>query len=445
MSGTALNELSACEVAGLVARREASCEEVARACLARIEARESVVRAWAFLDPDLVLRQARALDAGPVRGPLHGVPLGVKDVLDTFDMPTQMGSPIYRGHRPAADAACVALARASGALVLGKTVTCEFAGVTPGSTTHPLDPDYTPGGSSSGSAAAVADHMAALAFGTQTGGSMLRPASFCGVIGYKPSFGLVNRAGLKFAAESLDTIGIFARAVEDLDLTMRALTGRSPVRWLAPDAKLRIGLCRTNLWELAEPATREAVEDAAARLGRNGAEVRDVTLPEFFSDLQKCREVINDFERARAMAHEWNHHAEQISEGLARSIRNGSSMPQERFTEALTSVARCRAALGEVFDGLDVLLAPTVPGEAPRGLGWTGDHRFQSIWTLLHVPSLTLPTHAGPHGMPVGIQLVAPAHADAHLLACARLVFDRLGRAPTRKPAQPAPRTSVPA
>jgi amidase len=201
-----------------------SCEDVARDCLARIAEREPVVHAWAFLDPELVIEQARALDAAPVRGPLHGVPLGIKDIMDTFDMPTQMGSPIYAGHRPLADAACVALARAAGALIVGKTVTAEFAGIAPGPTTNPHNSAHTPGGSSSGSAAAVADGMIPVALGTQTGGSVHRPASYCGIVGFKPTRSTVNRAGVKPAAEFFDTVGILARDLDDVELFFSVLT-----------------------------------------------------------------------------------------------------------------------------------------------------------------------------------------------------------------------------
>jgi Asp-tRNA(Asn)/Glu-tRNA(Gln) amidotransferase A subunit family amidase len=436
MTGGPLNELSAAQTAALIAQGAVTSEAVVQACLERIAAREPVVQAWSFLDPELALRQARALDRSPVRGPLHGVPIGVKDIIDTSDMPTEMGSPIYRGHRPKADAACVALLRAAGAVILGKTVTCEFAGVTPGKTTNPHDPAFSPGGSSSGSAAAVADNMVPLAFGTQTGGSMQRPSSFCGLVGYKPSFGLINRAGVKPAAESLDVVGVMARTVEDIELAARALTNSAPPAWLPPGAPLRIGLCRTYLWDTAQPETQTAVEDAAARLARSGAELRAVALPDFFAGLAEAREVINDYERARGMAYEWEQHRAEISEGLAKSIRNGLAMPAQRFIDAVEFVRRCQAAVPEIFHDVDVLLAPTVAGEAPRGLGWTGDHRFQSLWTLLRVPTVTLPTHAGPHGLPVGIQLVAPTYRDGALLAAARLVFDRLGRGPTIRSGQ---------
>jgi Asp-tRNA(Asn)/Glu-tRNA(Gln) amidotransferase A subunit family amidase len=423
-----LHQLSAAEVAAAVSSGRVNCEAVARACLERVQQREPIVRAWSFLDADLVLRQARHLDARPQCGALHGVPVGVKDVIDTHDMPTEMGSPIYRGYRPRADASIVALLRAAGALIFGKTVTCEFAFVAPGPTTNPHDSSRTPGGSSSGSAASVADYMVPLAIGTQTGGSLLRPASFCGAIGYKPTFGLVNRAGVKLAAESLDTLGFIVRTVEDAAIACAAVTGAAPVDWLLADRPLTIGLCRTHLWDSAQDETQHAIDDAVQRLARAGVTVREAELPGFFSALSDTREIINAYERARSMGHEWTHHPDAISEDLKRSIRTGLLTPRARFIDALAAVERCRAALPAVFDGIDALLTPSVAGEAPLGLERTGDHRFQSLWTMLHTPTITLPTHTGPHGLPVGIQLVAPLYADNHLLAVASRIFDILGR-----------------
>src|SRR6266853_222462 len=240
-----LNELSATEIVRGIAAGAFTCEAVTRACLARIADQEGVVRAWTNFDPEIALAQARALDRAATRGPLHGMPIGVKDVLDTFDMPTEMGSPIYRGNRPGADAACVALARAAGAVILGKTVTCEFAGVTAGATTNPHDETRTPGGSSSGSGAAVADCMVPVAFGSQTGGSVLRPASYCGVIGYKPTYNAFNRFGLKFAAEGLDTIGLITRSLDDIALVRAVLLGQAPTPISAMPAPPRVGFAKT--------------------------------------------------------------------------------------------------------------------------------------------------------------------------------------------------------
>lgn len=426
-----LNELSAVEIGAAVAKGDATCEEVARACLERVTGREKVVHAWAHIDPDTVLAEARRLDTASTRGPLHGVPVGVKDVIDTYDMPTQMGSPIYRDYRPTADASCVALLRAAGALIFGKTVTCEFAGVTAGETTNPHDASRTPGGSSSGSAAAVADYMVPLAFGTQTGGSIQRPSSYCGIVGYKPSYGLINTAGLKPAAVSLDTLGLMARSIEDIALAMRVLTNDSDVAWLPKESKLRIGLCRTYLWDTAEPATGHALADAVERLRSRGDQVEQFSLPESFRELSTTREIINDYERARAMAYEWQHARDSISEGLAKSITRGFATPAARYVEALALVEGCRRMLPPIFKRYDVLLTPTVTGEAPLGLAYTGHHGFQSIWTQLHVPTVGLPTHRGPNGLPVSIQLVGPGRADQGLIAIARLLFEFLGKGPS--------------
>src|SRR5581483_2949658 len=311
--------------------------------LDRIAAREPTVKAWATIDPDHALAQARALDKGPRRGALHGVPIGVKDIIDTFDLPTEMGSPIYKGHRTFSDAACVSLVRSSGAVILGKTVTAEFAGMFPGPTTNPHDPSHTPGGSSSGSGAAVADFHVPVGFGTQTGGSVLRPAAYCGVVGYKPTFNLVNRAGIKFAAETLDTIGLIARTVDDVELVTSVLVNKPPVlRRL--DSPPRLGLCRTPLWDTAQPETKQAVEDAASRLAAAGAAVREVVLPEEFSKLfHASRETINNYERAKSMAADWASHRERISKVLGDRVKLGMAMKHEDYVAALRLGEHCRA------------------------------------------------------------------------------------------------------
>lgn len=419
--------ISACEIALSIAKGETSAEAVVRDCLARIEEREQIVHAWAFLDPDLALRQARERDRSTVRGPLHGVPIGVKDIIDTAGMPTEMGSPIYRGHRPPADAACVAQVLAAGAVILGKTVTAEFAGMTPGPTANPHNRLHTPGGSSSGSGAAVADFMVPVAFGTQTGGSVLRPAAFCGVVGYKPTFGRYNRAGVKAAAESLDTLGLLARSIDDVALLDSVLAGGIAPSFRSLDLPPVIGVCRTHLWPMALPETVEAIDDAAARLGAAGARVSEVTLPEAFTGLTRARELINNFERARAMGYEWHNCRGLISERLRRCIQQGFETPRGDYVAALQLASDCRARLDALFGGLDVLLAPCVPGEAPFGLESTGDPRFQELWTLLHAPAMTLPTHSGPCRLPVGIQLVGRRFGDEKLLAVARWIWDRLG------------------
>lgn len=424
-----LNEISAAEGARLIANRSISSEELVRSCLDRIALREPAIHAWASFDPEHALAQARARDASNPSGALHGVPVAVKDVLDTVDFPTEMGSPIYAGHRPPCDAACVALLRSAGAVILGKTVTAEFAGVTPGPTVNPLDPARTPGGSSSGSAAAVADRMVPLAFGTQTGGSILRPASFCGVIGYKPSFGTVNRAGLKFAAESFDTIGLMARSLDDILLSWSVLVGRPERPTPSFDATApRFAVCRTHVWDRASPESVQAVEAAAADLSAAGARVEEFVPPADFATLTEARAVVNNYERARALAYEWACHRDLVSPRLAAVIGSGLSISYDAYLRAAQTVQRWRAWFVDAAANWDALITPAVVGEAPQGLSSTGDPCFQEIWTVLHVPTLSLPLHTGPHGMPVGVQLVGRLYDDELFLGAAAWVLDRLGQ-----------------
>jgi amidase len=421
-----LNKLSATDIAQGIAAGKFTAEAVVRDCLDRIAAREPTVQAWATIDKEYALRQARELDRGPRRGALHGVPIGVKDIIDTADLPTEMGSEIYKGHRSAGDAACVAVVRAAGAVILGKTVTAEFAGMYPGPTTNPHNPAHTPGGSSSGSAAAVADHMVPAAFGTQTGGSVLRPAAYCGVVGYKPTFNLINRAGIKFAAETLDTIGLITRTVDDAELVTAVVIGKEPAR-RTMDSPPRLGLCRTPLWDTAQPETKQAVEDAASRLSA-GASVREIALPEEFSRLfHASRETINNYERSKSMAADWASHGERISKVLGDRIKLGMATHHADYIAALRLAEDCRAKIEQAFDGLDAMISPCVKGEAPKGLNPTGDPAFQQFWTVLYGPSMSLPTHSGPNGLPVGLQVVARRYDDDRLFACARWIMDRLG------------------
>jgi Asp-tRNA(Asn)/Glu-tRNA(Gln) amidotransferase A subunit family amidase len=423
-----LNELSAVEIAEKIGAGETTCEAVARDCLARIAARDDVVKAWVNFDQKLSLEQARAIDRGSRRGPLHGVPIGVKDTIDTFDRPTEMGSPIYRGNRPRADAACIALLRRAGALILGKTATCEFAGSAPPETTNPHNSAHTPGGSSSGSAAAVADHMVPAALGTQTGGSILRPSSFCGIFGYKPTYNTINKMGTWPAADSIDTVGWLARSIDDCEMLTAVLRMQAPSPPREFNGSPRIGVWRTDLWDTAQQETKAAVEDAAERLGKAGAHVRDAELSEAFRGLHVVsRSTIAFYERAACMAFAWDRHREQLSPQMRRYIENGQKISRDEYVAGLRRLDECRALLSSVFSEFDVLLVPCVPGEAPKGVGATGDPSMQAIWTALHTPTMTLPTHRGPNNLPVGIQLVAQRYDDDRLFACARWVWGRIG------------------
>ena len=422
-----LIEMTASEIAASVASGETTCEAVARAHLDRIEEREPQVLAWQHLQPAQVIAQARRLDQSGRRGPLIGVPFGIKDIIDTSDMPTEMGSPIYAGHRPRGDAACVAFSRKAGGVLMGKTVTTEFANRHPGKTRNPHDPARTPGGSSSGSAAAVADGMVALAIGTQTTASTIRPASFCGVFGYRPTHGDLRCVGVKEAAGSLDTLGLLARSIEDIALYRDVLLGASPEPLPADARAPRIGFCRTHFWPRAEPGTQQMIEDAARKLARAGAQVKDVELPAELEGIEDAHRWISSFEFARNFTWEIENHWDKISETLRNGrLKDGLSCSFERYREARDRAERCRRLLAPVFDDHDVLLTPAAAGEAPVGLNSTGDASFCLIWTTAHVPALTLPVFKGPHGLPVGVQLIGKRNADRALFAAARWVYRAL-------------------
>jgi Asp-tRNA(Asn)/Glu-tRNA(Gln) amidotransferase A subunit family amidase len=418
----ALHKLTACEAMRRLAAKEITSEALVRDCLERIAAREPEVQAWAFLDHEAALRQARAADAQPGRGLLRGLPVGVKDLIDTVDMPTTYGSPIYNAHRPAWDAPCVALTRAAGGIVLGKTVTTEFAVMHPGKTRNPHDIRHTPGGSSSGSAAAVADCMVPLAFGTQTAGSIIRPAAFCGVVGYKPSFGLISRVGVKALSDTLDTVGTIARTVPDAALFAAALTGRNELRIddrTSPGAKVRVGICRTYEWKQAQPEMMNALESAARMLAANGTQVREITLPADYAGLVEAQTDIMFAEQAQSLAHERLSHWALISPKLQGILEAGLKVSIERHDAALALARRCRHTLDTVFAECDVLLAPSAPGAAPQGLEMTGDPVFNRMWTLLHAPCVNIPVATTTSGLPLGLQVVGPIGADARTLAAA--------------------------
>ena len=427
------NELSAIDALAAIAAGTLTALELTRACLDRIAEREPVVHAFAWLEPERALAEARERDrAGAnARGPLHGLPVGVKDIIDTHDMPTQCGSPIYAGHRPPDDASCVALAREAGAVMLGKTVTTEFASRHPGPTANPHNPAHTPGGSSSGSAAAVADFMVPVAFGTQTGGSIIRPASYCGVVGYKPSFGTINPTGVKPLATSFDTIGLLARSVDDCALMVGVLSGAlsraqppAPIEALRPS---RIALCRTPVWPDAEPATIHAVESAAVQLARAGVAVDELELPADFAEFHHAQNDVLRYDAARVFAFERTRRSDLLSPSLREELEAGLALTRSRYLEAQALIARCRALFATTIAPYDCLLGASAPGEAPRGLHHTGEATFNRLTSGLHVPCITLPGFTGPNGLPVGVQLIGAIGDDTRLLRTAKWVAGRLG------------------
>ncbi|HUN43492.1 MAG TPA: amidase [Acetobacteraceae bacterium] len=417
-------KLTATQAARLMRAGKLRPIDLTEAYLARIAEREPVVRAFAHFDRDYARKSAAI--ASP--GPLHGLPLGIKDVLDTADMPSEYGSPIWKGWRPKADAACVAWARAAGAVFYGKTVTTEFATRKPGPTANPANPDHTPGGSSSGSAAGVAAGFFPFAYGTQTAGSVIRPAAFCGVVGYKPTFGLISRIGMKLMSDSLDTVGVIARSVADCALLAATVSGRDlgdpDIR---PERAPRVGMCRTPSWDLAAPETPGLLDRVATALGRAGADVAQRELPSSFDALVQAHPLVMNSESARALGWELATARDGISDGLRERLEWGLARSEAERDQALAVFARTRAGFPAAMDGLDVLLTPSAPGEAPKGLEWTGDPAFNFIWTSLGVPCVTVPAGTGPNGLPLGVQVVGRAGEDRTVLAWAQWLAAAIG------------------
>jgi Asp-tRNA(Asn)/Glu-tRNA(Gln) amidotransferase A subunit family amidase len=411
--------LSATAAARAIAAGDLDSVTLVEACLQRIAEREPTVSAWKHLDPDAALAQARQRDSAPApgRGPLHGVPVAVKDIIDTADMPTSYGTTIHAGHRPAGDAVCVARLRAAGAVILGKTHTTELAMWTPAPTANPLDPTRTPGGSSSGSAAAVADAMAPVALGSQTAGSTIRPASFCGVLGFKPTHGLLDTGGVLRLSARLDTLGLFARDAGDLEPLAHVLAGREVGD--GDDRPPALALARTPWWDRADDDGRRALLRAGERLADAGARVTEVELPASFAALPDAHDAIMAFDAARALTFE-REHAEALSERVRDYLDRGAGTDPAEVDAALALGERCGRELERLLEGHDALLVPAVPGQAPRGLEATGDPLFCRAWTLLHTPAVSVPGMAGDDGLPIGVQLVALPGADAALLAAAR-------------------------
>ncbi|TXC67390.1 amidase [Piscinibacter aquaticus] len=423
----AANRLSASEAARLLQRRELSAEQLMRDCLAHIEAREPEVRAFVQLDAASALAQARALDAGPVRGPLHGLPLAVKDIFDTADLPTECGSPIFAGNRPRVDAAAVALCREAGAIVVGKTVTTELANMTAGITRNPFNPAHSPGGSSSGSAAAVADFMVPLSLGTQTAGSIIRPAACCGIVGIKPSFGRVPRAGVKPNADSMDTVGGFGRTVADAALLASVLTGDARLRETPLPESLRIGLAPGPDWAQAEDDVTDCWERTARALAAVAVRCEDAALPSDFADVAAVQSAIQAAETAQALAFEHLWHRARLSEALVALLDRGRNVDALTLAALRARTERWRREIDGLFERHDVLLAPSAVDEAPEGLQFTGDPVFCRPWSLLGLPCVHLPMGTGSSGLPVGLQLVGRLGDDHRLMAAAQWVMQRLG------------------
>lgn len=397
--------------------------DIAESLIDRIAEREPQVKAYAFFDPDLVRDRARLLDEVPRKGPLHGVPIAVKDVINTYDMPTAHNTARYAASRPCIDAACVDTLRAAGALIVGKTVTTEFAAtLRGGATRNPRQLEHTPGGSSSGSAAAVADGMATLALGTQTGGSTIRPASYCGVYGWKPTWNSISREGLKMSSATLDTVGLYARSAADLML-LADVFAIEELESPLPSALdgVRVAVCRTPVWSRAEPATIATIEQAVAGLQARGAVVTELLLPTEFETLHQSHRIISRREGRSAFLNEYRT-TPDLHDEFKATVENRAGTSVAEIRAAYRHADACRAVWDDLAAPFDAVLTPSAPGEAPRGHDVTGDASFNSMWTLLQVPVVNVPGALGPSGLPVGLSLTARRYEDRKVIGLSALL-----------------------
>lgn len=391
-----------------------------RHCIEKIKACDQEIQAWEHLNEQAAMVAAAASDQSQHDQSLHGVVIGVKDIFDTQDMPTRYGSPIYVRHQPDADAAVVTKLRENGAVILGKTVTTEFAGWTPSRTRNPRNPAYSPGGSSSGSAAAVAAGMVPVALGTQTLGSIIRPASYCGIVGFKPSYGRISRVGVRSLADSLDTVGMFATTVNDVARLYSALSASA----LSPGHELgnavpRLALCRGPSWHHADDDAQTAIIDYVNRLRSSGYTVDDINLPPEFDGLPAAAKVIHDFEVRQGYAFERYHRNEGLSMSFRQGLERAAALTPTDYERATELGDICRARFPEIFAGYDAILTLAAPGEAPFGNTTTGDSVMNAFWTLLHAPCVSIPKLRGRTGLPIGLQIVATRFADVKALDAA--------------------------
>jgi Asp-tRNA(Asn)/Glu-tRNA(Gln) amidotransferase A subunit family amidase len=415
-------------------------EDLTRALLERIAAHESRVQAFQWIDPPRAMALARAADErlrqGQPPGVLHGIPLGIKDIIATQGIPTTMGSPIFENHLPSASAAVVARLEQAGAFVLGKTVTSEFAYFTPGKTRNPWNPAHTPGGSSSGSAAAVAMGFVPAAVGTQTNGSVIRPAAFCGVVGYKPTAGTISSAGIHPFSVSLDQVGVFGRSVADVAWLAAVLaaeggsaTGVVPADVAAVSRPPRLIAVRSPVWGQADTAMQAHFLDTVNRLRVAGAEVREAELPPEFAGAHAILRTVMYAEAARFFASLQRSHRDQISARLNQLIDEGAGIADSELARGLERKSRLPGVLDDFLEGFDGVVTPPTTGEAPTDLSQTGDPTFCTIWSLCGTPAVTIPTGFGPGGLPLGLQIVGPRSADSRVLAVAAWCDERVGRA----------------
>ncbi len=396
--------------------------DVVDRCLGRVSMREDAVKAWAFLDPEHARRTAEELDHGPIKGPLHGVPIGIKDIIDVAGWPTTCGSKIYEGRRAAADAICVARLREAGAIILGKTVTTEFGYFRPGKTANPHNIAHTPGGSSSGSAAAVGDFMVPAALGAQTAGSVIRPAAFCGVVGFKSSWSSIPLDHIQPLSPSLDSLGWFVRAVEDAEILRSLLSATNYLPLGELPVAPRLAICETNEWPYADAEARATLQEAAKRLADAGATISTLTLPAEFSGLAECQGVVMAYEAARVLGTIADVHRGDISEKLTTLIETGHNTTESAYQAARRRADIAKKVLDGLFDTFVAIVTPSAPGPAPAGLSATGDPIFSRAWTLLEAPAAALPVRRDGANLPLGVQLIGRRGADRRLLQAAKWV-----------------------
>jgi Asp-tRNA(Asn)/Glu-tRNA(Gln) amidotransferase A subunit family amidase len=420
--------LSALDLAGRIEAGALAPADVVDLCARAIAARESEVGAFATLDLERVRRTAQGEAERLRAGALRGLPVGMKDIFDTADLPTEYGSPIYSGHRPAGDSALVAMVARAGGLVLGKTVTTEFAHMHPGKTRNPIDGAHTPGGSSSGSAAAVAAGMVPIATGSQTGGSIVRPAAFCGIAGYKPSYKLFPTVGMKCVAWSLDTAGLFAAGVADVAFAAAAISGRDLRVDRGTPAAPRIALVRTHIWAEASAAMQAALEGAAAAAARAGAKVVDLVLPPVLEDAHRLHPTIQAYEAWAALGSEYDRHRDRLSARMRELLDPAAAITPEAYDTARRTAKRARQALADLMAGADAILTPSAPGAAPRGLGSTGLAIFNRLWTLMGTPCISVPGFTDEAGLPLGVQIVGRFGRDRAALEAALFLERAIAR-----------------
>ena len=424
---TELQGFSAAQARIEIDQRNISSEELVRACLDRIELREKKLNAWAFIDPELAISQARKLDGEKKRSEIHGIPIGIKDIYATFDMPTAYGTSFMKDHKPNRDSNWVSILRSAGAVLIGKTKTTEFANAFPTTTRNPHNLSRSPGASSSGSAAAVADFMVPLAIGSQTGGSIIRPAAYCGVYGYKPSIEGLPKGGVRHAKPSIDTPGIFSRSINDISV-LRSVSMNDPsqVSTASELSSLRLGLCHTEHWKHAMPETKNIIKETTEILSKHGASVENIQLPDEVSEVMEEFSVIVTSEDARAISEDCAKQYENLNPWSQRVLKEASEFSESRYQNAKLLAQKARERINQVFKNIDFIITPATRGEAPLDIESVEPSYFNSVWTLMHLPCISLPAFTGPNGMPLGLQIVGSINDDLRLLTEAKTIENAL-------------------